>query len=353
MFHQKKQNNQVVNNAIEYGFHNIKPMARVSFAKVIPKKLHFIWIGGRLSENNFANIKSFAAANPDYELNIWTDKPQNIIIAETLSDSGTFKYNLRNIYQLQKIMPVNISSYLLREIHGTYKNLPAASDILRIFALSEGGIYFDVDVRTGGIHYYTEYKHLKAIPLGDLYAPYGFLLNFWYNPNTKTYKIPTHIMAAVKDSIYVDKFKELLLKKIIQINPEILWSIKRKFPSENESKLVSERFQQTLNITGPTFIQKNYKNILLSIVQDSSSDILNELVSKATGLRWDQNQISYKEVDLFPILAFPTDSIINIGLMPRASGSWATFFDKRKLRSSEFEDSQHQTQWEDYQVNAG
>lgn len=132
----KSSSMKTVNNAIEAGLINVKPLKKVSFAKLIPKKLHFVWIGGRISEENLSHIKSFAAANPDYQVNIWTDRPMNIYRSEAFLDCGKFKFNIRNINQIQKLMTKGVGTYLSREMHGTYKNLAAASDVLRIFILS-------------------------------------------------------------------------------------------------------------------------------------------------------------------------------------------------------------------------
>lgn len=51
--------------------HNIKKFAR---GGAIPKKLHFIWVGGELPEKYKPFIKQWRALHPDWEFKLWTDK---------------------------------------------------------------------------------------------------------------------------------------------------------------------------------------------------------------------------------------------------------------------------------------
>lgn len=82
----------------------------------IPKKIHQIWLGGKVPDNYIRIMNTWLEKNPDYEYKLWTDDD-----IESL--------NLENI-----------------ELYNTNKNLGVKSDILRYEILYRyGGIYIDTD----------------------------------------------------------------------------------------------------------------------------------------------------------------------------------------------------------------
>ena len=105
---------------------------------MIPKKLHFIWIGNnKIPEYSVQFIESWKQLYPDYELIIWTD-------------------NLITQY--------NIIPDTLRDAYNDDKFAPAfKADILRYLLINRfGGLYFD-----------TDFEPLKRMP--DEFLSFDFL----------------------------------------------------------------------------------------------------------------------------------------------------------------------------------
>ena len=119
---------------------------QINSSNSVPKKLHFVWLGKNIPGEYINNIRSFAAHNPDYEINIWTDQVFHIESTLANNEGAAFKYKLRKLSTLDNIHP-RLKSYLDRETVGVYPNFAAASDIYRVHILEkEGGIYLDTDL---------------------------------------------------------------------------------------------------------------------------------------------------------------------------------------------------------------
>jgi hypothetical protein len=118
-------------------------------ANLVPKNLHFIWIGEDVPEEYSENIKTWISRNPDYKLVLWSDKQMKFERTLAKNDRGYFKYEYGDIEALKKEMNQKfprLVSFLERESHGKFPNYAAASDILRLMILHKlGGVYIDTD----------------------------------------------------------------------------------------------------------------------------------------------------------------------------------------------------------------
>lgn len=82
----------------------------------IPKKIHQIWLGGKIPNDYNRIIETWKIKNPDWEYKLWTD-------------DDIFDFGLENIESFNNI-----------------NNIGAKSDILRYEILyREGGLYIDTD----------------------------------------------------------------------------------------------------------------------------------------------------------------------------------------------------------------
>ncbi len=84
---------------------------------MIPKRIHYVWVGGPLPDAQRAYIDSWRETNPDYEFTLWNES--NIDFSVNL---------IRRAYDQRKWAKV--------------------ADIVRLVAvLQHGGIYLDTDIR--------------------------------------------------------------------------------------------------------------------------------------------------------------------------------------------------------------
>nr|WP_255701912.1 RHS repeat-associated core domain-containing protein [Bordetella sp. LUAb4] len=145
----------------------------------IPKKLHYVWLGGTMPANNLRNVLLAAHQNPDYKVNVWTDRPMAIHAAQEQSqyeaDSSLHRHlqyryghrlEVRDVAEpfeaLQQRfrstgtlssgearhgLGTHLHALFLGAKNGSYRNFAGGSDIARLAILAaEGGVYADVDV---------------------------------------------------------------------------------------------------------------------------------------------------------------------------------------------------------------
>jgi hypothetical protein len=137
---------------------------------LIPKTLHFIWLGSPIPEKYLTNIGAIAALNEDYQINIWLDD-QSHASADSIQGA---RCKIRHVDQ---ILNHPVASWDARNIYslavaksGSKPNFAAGSDVLRILIrLSEGGIYLDTDTYIENVE--------TAHGFGQLKAKYGFLVS--------------------------------------------------------------------------------------------------------------------------------------------------------------------------------
>lgn len=161
------------------------------------------------------------------------------------------------------------------------------------------------------------------------------------------------MLAAVKNSNCIEDFKKALAANIEKTNPEILWSTKRKFPLKSDVYRESNRFNFTLELTGPGFFEEKYLNIIMKHIGRSSVSDLSELIKLIDGMEVTYIHPNTKRIyinlveNIFPIISLPTDGLMNTGLSPKLSGSWARLFPSKKLMPCEYEDLLYSKDWKD------
>lgn len=85
--------------------------------RTLPKKLHFVWLGGEKPTEAKENIQAFRQAHPEWEVHVWTDKPDD------LSDDLSGMYERAELWCQR-------------------------ADIVRLWVLWKyGGIYLDCDMK--------------------------------------------------------------------------------------------------------------------------------------------------------------------------------------------------------------
>ncbi|MCC5644897.1 hypothetical protein LC607_18520 [Nostoc sp. CHAB 5824] len=120
----------------------------------VPKLLHFIWSGRKISSQAQENIKTWAkiAKEKGWDINVWTDAVDSNWEFQTryfVFPSNSIK--LRNINE--DIIDERLWDTYKGLIRGEKKkNYPAASDLARYSILQKyGGIYVDVDIAPGNV----------------------------------------------------------------------------------------------------------------------------------------------------------------------------------------------------------
>ena len=123
------------------------PAKREMVSTSIPKKIHFIWVGGDIPEQYLSNIAYYRtlARQSGFEVNLWTDQEAHILKPAHAIGLDLADLHLKDIRELD---PSNTKLWhcIDEESVGAH-NYAAAADILRLMILKqEGGYYFDVDL---------------------------------------------------------------------------------------------------------------------------------------------------------------------------------------------------------------
>lgn len=171
---------------------------------MIPKKLHFIWVGDKsIPEYCLDNINRFKTIYDDYEIKVWNDED---VINEQLIPDFLYEY------------------YINENFPNAFK-----ADILRYLILKKyGGLYFD-----------TDFEPLKKLP--EFFLSFNFLGGIQNNG-----EVAIGFIGSVKE-------EELITNTINSIPTSI------QFSKENNYYFTDQIFR----ITGPEFFDKiasNYKN---------------------------------------------------------------------------------------------
>lgn len=97
---------------------------------LIPKELHFIWVGPHeLPQRYLDNITTWHQANPDYNITLWVDRERNI------------PYSYINVKDIETI------GLKLKRRYNKSATFAEKSNIIRYEVLNNyGGIYSDIDV---------------------------------------------------------------------------------------------------------------------------------------------------------------------------------------------------------------
>lgn len=114
----------------------------------IPRLVHFVWVGNRISEAAWRNVQAWAqrAQNTDWRICIWTDKKTTWSWGQHAAFlSGT----VSRMYIEDALDQRLTESYAKALRGGAY---PAASDMARYCILKKhGGVYADVDLGVGTV----------------------------------------------------------------------------------------------------------------------------------------------------------------------------------------------------------
>jgi len=121
--------------------YSIKESSLDNTISEIPKLLHFIWIGSSMPEKYIANINTYIANNPGYDIWIWHDENTN---PEQMQNQ---------IINLQKCKMQNINLNQMQFVNANgiekMKNWAGKADIIRYEIIyNYGGMYIDVDSRS-------------------------------------------------------------------------------------------------------------------------------------------------------------------------------------------------------------
>lgn len=232
----------------------------------IPNKMHAIWLGSLLDEKGRENVAAHARKNPSKTMNLWIDSslyPGGVRFKES-SEFKEFqrwahanRVLIRDVNDQDKDMRAGMLSkeFYDDEIQGTYRNLAAASDILRLeILLREGGIYFDAkDVFPGPMNFPKKMQ-----------APVGFLIH-WHDE-----------MASINNDILASEAGGEIIKRVreaVHQNYRELYADSRKLRAHRDPSYTSPEFWSgknsrklsTLEVSGPIAFAK----ILFEINQDS------------------------------------------------------------------------------------
>jgi TcdA/TcdB catalytic glycosyltransferase domain len=235
---------------------------------VVPKEVHGVWLGGNIKDAGKKNIVDWAKRNGQlYNINLWVDSStftkvqltefkeeilpwaelNNIIIhdvnhAPSTELSNRLPHFVNDSTILREIMDNEMRSYYQDELIGAYKNLAAASDILRLYILKQyGGVYIDVE----DIH--------PNEPLPQLVLSHGFQ---YHQPIEGS--ASNDIMISTKNSQFVDEYIAYIREKYRQ-----LYSDTRRLDAHrdtrqmtiNDRNFSNYRFISTLELSGPNALK--------------------------------------------------------------------------------------------------
>lgn len=215
----------------------------------VPKKMHFIWIGGPIPQIFADNIKKWKEKNPDYEVHLWIDtaasNPNQIDAVEkaandAVADIGGEIHNLSEPKHPYFDAQSKNMNYYNDEITGESRNLAAASDILRMEILfREGGVYIDTDLPPNK-------------PLGDIHAPLGFV---------KSTNFSNDFLCAIPGADLTDKFRNKITQNYSSVTQIDVDAHRNKRPWQN-------RTDTTLLWTGPDMIKTVINEQLIMMGND-------------------------------------------------------------------------------------
>lgn len=170
---------------------------------MIPKKIHFIWLGKNILKDEYKNfIQQFNLIYNDYEIKVWRDDDVNC----------------------ENIIPDYLKTYY-EDI-----NFPPAfkSDILRYLIINKfGGLYFDID-----------FEPLKKIP--EIFLKFNFLGGIQNN-------------GEINIAFFGSEPNNLLLQEVL-----------KSIPNNIEYAKLNGFYSPTeiYRITGPEFFSKIAKNYI-------------------------------------------------------------------------------------------
>lgn len=245
--------------------------------KLIPKKLHAIWVGGILRDAGKNNIAAWKKLNPEYEANVWIDSSTYLV-----GDSPEAKKQKEEYLQFKKwakdnkinILDINPNStekdpyvikrptmfegmksakYYADELKDPGSNYAAASDILRVEILyHEGGVYFDAEDIFPNQSRYHKGTHILGSSLGQLTAKQGLLVRSIDNEKF----ICNDLIASIPKGELIGEYRDR-----IKENYDDLYSKGQKHVTAHRIGYLAtfrtkDRKKSTLEISGPTALNR-------------------------------------------------------------------------------------------------
>ena len=237
-------------------FNNPVNWVDASGENAVPTIAHFFWSGSDINPVYLSNVLTFKMHNPEYQMKVWTDKPAHIL--NTLSameegDDPTHRALARRyggglsvnqpgdlFHDFSIVFPKahKVESIFDRELNGPYRNLAAASDVLRLVAtFVHGGLYMDVDI--------------AVMSKAEALQAHGGFLAYVYGR-----KVNNSPIAAIPQSPLGLEFLETIIKLYGKYDEES-WAKKRVHSFW--------RREDTLYWTGPGLIKDPVLDLNLSI----------------------------------------------------------------------------------------
>jgi mannosyltransferase OCH1-like enzyme len=135
--------------AIRIGYNNLQFTYDTDYnyrnTEIIPKNIHFIWIGNPISEKYVNTVANCKKINNEYNVILWVDYTSIYEEAAMyLHNSGII---IKNIYiDLSLQMHDNGLKNYISNLLGLNSNYGYKADIIRLYVVyMEGGIYSDID----------------------------------------------------------------------------------------------------------------------------------------------------------------------------------------------------------------
>jgi mannosyltransferase OCH1-like enzyme len=101
---------------------------RASWDCVVPRRLHFIWIGSRLPDRYRERIERFRDINPAYAIWLWTDHEVDPAVPDV------------------SVQPLRYDDFYGADVLTAERRIGVRADLLRYeIVLRHGGVYSDVD----------------------------------------------------------------------------------------------------------------------------------------------------------------------------------------------------------------
>ncbi|RQU48245.1 glycosyltransferase [Burkholderia cenocepacia] len=214
----------------------------------IPLRAHCSWEGAAIPDRYFFNILRFQMLNPKYRVTIWTTRPMSVFATlermlgerDSVYRYAAFHYGnqiaVSNPETLFAQLSPRLWAFFLREKSGVYRNLPAASDIIRLAAIyQKGGLWLDCDVSVN-----------KMLPVLD--AGSGFM------SHQRGRGFANGVLAGVKGAAEI----RTLLNSVEEyyINQPSVWGDKRAKADSEEGGSGPNRYSATMAATGPEMIYR-------------------------------------------------------------------------------------------------
>lgn len=252
----------------------------------IPAKIHAIWLGGILGEKGKNNLVAWKKAHNDFQVTLWLDsalythaiklnefnelkkwaKDNKIILCDIASDKNDANVQAKG-YIYKNMLS---KQYYNDEINGSYRNLAAASDILRAEILyQKGGVYIDAeDVFPGAVKLS---KILKK-------AAYGFYCHIEKGNLEKSDSVNNDIIVSVPHGTIISAYRNKINNNYIQLyqNVKKLQAHRNaEFSNQHLYGGVDARKQSTLQTSGPAAL--DYTITSLSMTGQFISEVNKKL----------------------------------------------------------------------------